>query len=493
VTAPPRQAEPPRLAGARVVVVGAAKSGVALARFLLSRQASVVVTDSRDAAALGPAVADLGLRGVKLELGGHDAVTMAKADLIVVSPGVPLSIPSLAAARAKGVRVVAEVEVASWFLKGILIGITGTNGKSTTTALTAHLLAHAGLRATACGNIGTPLIDLVPRDSPDHYYIVELSSFQLEGIETLRPWIAALLNLSPDHQDRYATPLAYYQAKCRLFLNQGPADHAILNRDDPEVWGLGTTLRARIHPFSRALFLSDGACLKDGDIVVRRQGREIRAIPVSALHLFGAHNIENVMTSLLVADLCGVPLPKAAQGLGLFHGLPHRLEKVRDLDGIAWYNDSKATNVGAAMKSLESFSGGVVLILGGKDKGGRFADLIPLIRERVVHLILMGKARQAIAAQIGPLVPTSPVETMPEAVEAARAVAPPGGVVLLAPACASFDQYSGFEERGDHFRALVTALPGRSGPAEIRPGPAGSGIAAGPPGGSRQPVPGGGS
>jgi UDP-N-acetylmuramoylalanine--D-glutamate ligase len=493
MTVTPRSAEPPRLAGARVVVVGAAKSGIALARFLLSRQASVVLTDSRDAAALDPAVADLGRHGVTLELGGHDGATMAKADLIAVSPGVPLSIPPLAAARAAGVRVVAEVEIASWFLKGILIGITGTNGKSTTTALTAHLLAHAGLRATACGNIGTPLIDLVPRDSPDHYYVLELSSFQLEGIETLRPWIAALLNLSPDHQDRYAAPLAYYQAKCRLFLNQGPADHAILNRDDPEVWGLETTIRARIHPFSRAMPLSDGACLRDREIVVRRQGREIRAIPLSALPLFGAHNIENVMTSLLIADLCGVPLPKAAQGIGLFRGLPHRLEKVRELDGIAWYNDSKATNVGATLKSLESFPGGVVLILGGKDKGGNFADLIPLIRERVVHLILMGKARQIIAGQIGPIVPTTAVQTMPEAVEAARAVAPAGGVILLAPACASFDQYSGFEERGDHFRTLVMALPGQAGSPAVRPGPAGGGGAvAGPPRGPRQSASGGG-
>ncbi len=465
MTVTPRPTEPPALAGARVVVVGAARSGVALARFLLSRQAAVVLTDLRDASALGPEVAALGHDGVQLQLGGHDAQSFLAADLVAVSPGVPLTIPPLAAARDKGVRVVAEVEVASWYLKGIVIGITGTNGKSTTTALTAHLLSHAGLKATACGNIGTPLTEMIPRDTSDHYYIVELSSFQLEGIETFRPWLATLLNLSPDHQDRYPSPQAYYQAKCRVFLNQGPADHAILNRDDPEVWGLESTIRARVHPFSRALDLPEGACLKGGEIVVRRQGREIRALPLASSPLFGAHNIENVMTALLIADLCGVPLPKAAQGIRSFHGLPHRLERVRDLDGVAYYNDSKATNVGATAKSLQSFAGKVVLILGGKDKGGDFAELVPLIRERVTGLVLMGKARDAIAAQVGSAAPAVKVATMAEAVAAARGAAPPGGVVLLAPACASFDQYSGFEERGEDFRRIVLSLESNDGTA----------------------------
>ena len=358
-----------------------------------------------------------------------------------------------------------------------MIGDSGTNGKSTTTALTAHLLAHAGLKASACGNIGVPLTELIARDSPDHYYVVELSSFQLEGIESFRPWIGALLNLSPDHQDRYPSALAYYQAKCRLFLNQGPADHAILNRDDPEVWGLESTIRARVHPFSRGVDLPEGACLKGEEIVVRRQGREIRALPVASLPIFGAHNIENVMTALLITDLCGVPMPKAAQGMRLFRGLPHRLEKVRDLEGVAWFNDSKATNVGAAAKSLLSFPGKVVLILGGKDKGGDFAELVPLIRGRVAAVVLMGQARETIASQIGDAAPITRVVTMAEAVEAAHAMAPSGGVVLLAPACASFDQYANFEERGEDFRRLVLALPiargrdaGAPGPRVVPPG-----------------------
>jgi len=458
----PKLPTPPRLAGSRVVVVGASKSGVAMARYLLSRQAVVVLTDAKPAADLGPAVEALGRAGVKLELGGHDAAGFASADLIAVSPGVPLTIPPILEAKRKGVRVAGEIELASWFLRGLLIGITGTNGKSTTTALTAHILSRAGLKATACGNIGLPLTDLIEKDTPDHYYVIELSSFQLEGIDTFRPWIAALLNLAPDHQDRYDSEVPYYQAKSRIFKNQGASDHALLNRDDPEVWGLAKTLPARVHPFSRTMTVEEGVCLRDDKIVVRREGRDIRAIPLASIPLFGAHNLENVMTSLLVADLCGVPLPRAERALADFHGLPHRLEKVRERDGVAWYNDSKATNVAATLKSLESFPGGVVLILGGKDKGGDFTPLVPLVRERVAHLVLMGKARDVIAAQLGPIVPTTKVETLAEAVEVARGLAPERGVVLLAPACASFDQYSGFEERGEDFRRLVRALGGGS-------------------------------
>ncbi len=462
MNAPPRPPTPPRLAGSRVVVVGAVRSGMAMARFLMSRQASVVVTDAKPLAALGPEVTALGREGARLELGGHDASSFTSADLVAVSPGVPLTIGPIVEARRKGVRVVGEIELASWFLRGLLIGVTGTNGKSTTTALTAHLLAQAGLKATACGNIGLPLTELIPKDAPDHYYVIELSSFQLEGIDTFRPWIAALLNLAPDHQDRYDSPIPYYQAKTRVFKNQGAADHAILNRDDEEVWALSKTLKAHVHPFSRTTTVEAGACVKNDAIVVRRDGRDIRAIPLASIPLFGAHNVENVMTALLVADLCGVPLPRAERALASFRGLPHRLEKVRSIDGVAWYNDSKATNVSATLKSLESFPGKVVLILGGKDKGGDFKELVPLVRQRVTHLVLMGRAREVIAAQIGPIVPVTKVADMAEAVESARARAEKGGVVLLAPACASFDQYTGFEERGEDFRRLVLGLSPRS-------------------------------
>jgi UDP-N-acetylmuramoylalanine--D-glutamate ligase len=459
MTAPARPHDtPPRLTGARVAVVGAARSGLALARFLLDRGAKVTLTDARPAEALSPAVREIGARGAALELGGHRTETLAGADLVAVSPGVPLAIPPIEAARRRGVRVVAEVEVASWFLTGTIIGITGSNGKSTTTALAGHILEAAGLKAAACGNLGTPLTEMIAGDASDRYYVVELSSFQLEGIERFRPRIAALLNLSPDHQDRYPDMRAYYDAKMRLFMNQTAADHAVLNQDDPELRARLGAVHARRHLFSRAGEVEEGAFVAAGAIVLRRQGRDTRVMPVADLPLFGVHNQENVLTAILVSDLCGVPAPVAARAVRSFRGLPHRLEKVGERGGVAWFNDSKATNVGATMQSLRSFPGGVVLILGGKDKGGAFAELVPLIRGRVAHLVLMGQARASIAGQLGDAAPTTMVTDMAEAVEAARRVAPAGGVVLLAPGCASFDQYTGFEARGDHFRRLVQEM-----------------------------------
>jgi UDP-N-acetylmuramoylalanine--D-glutamate ligase len=452
----------PDLRGARVVVAGAARSGVALARFLLARGARVTLSDKRQARDLGPDVAALAQAGAVFEFGRHEETTFVSADLVAVSPGVPLSIRPLAAARRHGVRVVAEVEVASWYLEGTLVGITGSNGKSTTTSLAGHILAQAGRDAVACGNLGTPLIELVDGDSPDRVYVVELSSFQLEGIETLRPSVAVLLNLSPDHQDRYPDMPAYYAAKLRIFMNQANTDDAVLNRDDAEVMRRTRDLTPRRHLFSRAMPVDDGAFVRDGrEIVLAEAGRLTPVMPVEDLPLFGVHNRENVMAALLCARLLGVPAERAAEAIRSFRGLPHRLEKVRDLDGVAWFNDSKATNVGAVEPSVRSFPGGIVLILGGKDKGGAFADLVPLIRERVTHLVLLGQARESIARQIGPVVPTVIVEGMEDAVAAARVAAAPGGVVLLAPGCASFDQYSGFEARGDHFRRLVLALEGR--------------------------------
>lgn len=449
----------PRLRDARVVVVGAAKSGLSLARFLAGAGARVTLTDARPATELSPGVDGVAALGVTMELGGHRDETLLSADLIAVSPGVPLSIAPLQRARREGVRIVAEVEVASWFLKGTIVGITGSNGKSTTTALAAHILAHAGLDAVACGNLGTPLTEMIEGDGPGRTYVVELSSFQLEGIETFRPHVAVLLNLSPDHQDRYPDMAAYYDAKMRLFMNQAAGDHAVLGQDDPEVMARLSVVRGRRHFFSRRGEVENGAFVSGDALVLRRDGRDRRVMPLSDLPLFGVHNQENVLAALLVADLCGAPMPKAADGVRTFRGLPHRLEKVADRGGVAWFNDSKATNVGATVQSLRSFPGGVVLILGGKDKGGAFADLVPLIRGRVAHLILIGQARESIRAQIGAAAPITMAEDLQAAVEAARKVAPKGGVVLLAPGCASFDQYSGFEARGDHFRHLVQSLP----------------------------------
>jgi UDP-N-acetylmuramoylalanine--D-glutamate ligase len=451
-----------RVSGLRFVVVGAGRSGLALTRFLLDRGGEVVLTDSRSEG-LDPEVRDMGRRGARLELGGHDPEAFLRADRVLVSPGVPLSLPALQSAHRAGIAVWGEIEFASRFIKGTMIGITGTNGKSTTTTLTALLLREGGLEAEACGNLGTPLIELAPADTPARHYVVELSSFQLEAIETFRPHVAVLLNVAPDHQDRYARHADYREAKGRIFENQLPEDRAILNRDDRETMEFAERIASGISLFSRREDVPEGACLENGRIVARRDGRSREVLPVDQVPLVGVHNLENVLASVAAADCCGVPPGAMASAIRRFRGLPHRIELVAEIDSVRYYNDSKATNVAATLKSLESFPGGVILILGGKDKGGDFAALLPGIRERAAGLIFMGKARDSIRRQVGEPVPARSVATLAEAVLAAREMAAPGQVVLLAPGCASFDAYRNYEERGDDFRARVLSLSGGPG------------------------------
>lgn len=449
-----------RVSGLRFVVVGAGRSGLALARFLLDRGGEVVLTDNRSEG-LDPEVREMGRRGARLDLGGHDEAAFARADRVLVSPGVPLTLPALESARRAGVAVWGEIEFASRFLKGRIIGITGTNGKSTTTTLTGLLLSGGGLDAVACGNLGTPLIEMASTDSPSRHYVVELSSFQLEAIETFRPRVAALLNLAPDHQDRYASHADYREAKGRIFENQRPEDRALLNRDDAGTLEFAGGIAAGISHFSRLEEVEDGSCVEGGRVVIRNAGRSEEVIPVDQVPLVGVHNLENVLASVAAADLCGVAPRSMAPAIRRFRGLPHRIELVAEIESVRYYDDSKATNVAATAKSLSGFPGGVILILGGKDKGGDFASLVPLIRERAAGLVFMGKARDSIRAQVGEPVPARTVVTMEEAVAAAREMAGPGQVVLLAPGCASFDAYRNYEERGEDFRrkALSLAIP----------------------------------
>jgi UDP-N-acetylmuramoylalanine--D-glutamate ligase len=452
----------PSLQGSAVAVIGLGASGLAAARFLSGRGAKVTASDARAIGELGPGVAELERLGVRLETGGHREATFAGADLVIVSPGVPLTIAPLAAARAAGVPIWSEVELAARFLRGSLIGITGSNGKSTVTAWTAHLLQGAEIDAVACGNLGLPLVALVGDDRPERRYVVELSSFQLEGIERLRPRVSVMTNLSPDHQDRYPTVAEYGAAKARIFMNQGAGDDAILNADDPWVAQLPTHGAAR-HTFSVLTAVADGAFLEAGMLRLRLAGRSWDLLAAEELPTEGRHNIENALAASLAACLAGARPERLREGLRTFRGLPHRMERVATLDGIAWYNDSKATNVGATRRVLESLDRPLVLILGGKDKGADFGELRPLLAGRVRHLVLVGHARQVIAAALAGTVPMTSVETMDDAVQAARAAARPGDAVLLAPACASFDAYRNFEERGEHFRALVARLVAAAG------------------------------
>lgn len=451
----------PDLQGMQVVVAGLGRSGMAAVRFLTCRGARVTASESKLQAELGETTDELERLGVTLESGGNREETFTGADLVVVSPGVPMSSQPLAAARAAGIPVWAEVELAFRFLRGTLLGITGSNGKSTVTAWTAHILAHAGLNAVACGNLGVPLLSLLGDDEPGRLYVTELSSFQLEGIHTLRPAVALMTNVSPDHQDRYDSFDDYVSAKERLFENQGADDHAVLNAADARVTRMAERLDGPCRSFfSTSGQVERGAYLEGGRLKLRLPGEEHDLMDASEIKLAGRHNLENALAAALTARLAGAPAHALAAGLRSFPGLPHRMERVGEMGGVAWFNDSKATNVGATQAVVTSLEQPIVLIMGGQDKGADFATLADVLPGRVRHLILMGEARDTIAAALSGVVSATQVETMADAVQAAHHRAQPGDAVLLAPACASFDSYRSFEERGDHFRQLVQQMQG---------------------------------
>ena len=447
--------------GKRVTVVGLARSGVAACKALADRGARVQGTDRLARETLRGDLAVLESRGVGLATGGHRAEDFLGADLIVISPGVPSDMDLLAQARARGIPVWAEVELASRLTPARFLGITGTNGKSTTTSLLGAMLEAAGFPAVVAGNIGTALCEVVTTLGPSHWVVAELSSFQLETIVAFRPHVAVLLNLAPDHLDRYANAADYYAAKARIFLNQTPEDFAVLNADDPATLEWARGLRSQTHLFSRTRTVGDGAFVRDGRLVIRREGRTEAACGVAEIRIQGLHNLENSLAAAAAAAAIGVPAAAIGDALKCFPGLPHRLELVAEAGGVRYVNDSKGTNVGAVVKSLESYAGGVILIAGGKDKGGDFAPLRPLVEARVKTLLLLGQARDAIRAQLAGACPMEEAPTLDAAVRRAAEIATAGDTVLLSPACASFDMFRDFEHRGDVFREAVLALVAR--------------------------------
>ena len=454
--------EPLRLAGQRVLVVGLARSGVAAARVALALGARVTVTDRRAATELGTAVKELG-PSVEYALGGHDAADFTGADLIVVSPGVPLALPEIAGARRQGVPVLAEVELAARLLQRIpLVGITGTNGKSTTTALCGELFGR-DRRVFVGGNLGTPLCELVLSGREVDLLVVELSSFQLEGIERLRPRAALFLNLTPDHLDRYRDLDAYALAKARLFMNQEAGDFALANREDPRALALAGASRGELYSFgfSPAPARAAWAVAEAGAFALALEAFKEERYLVRSRALRGRHNLENAMAATLCARLLGVSGDRVQAGLDAFPGLPHRLEVVLERGGVEWVNDSKATNVDSTLVGLRAFPRGdkrVVLILGGRGKKAPYAPLRPLFDERVKALLTIGEDAAAIEAELGDLVPTERPGTLPAAVARAAALTREGDVVLLSPACASYDQFANYEERGAAFRRLAAEL-----------------------------------
>lgn len=444
---------------ARALVVGCGLSGEAVALRLLARGIPVTVTDRRPLAEIAAAADRIRARGGEVEAGGHRPETFERHDFIVVSPGVRPDLSPLVEARRRGARILAEVEIAFSEAEGTVIGITGTNGKSTATKLLGSILAAAGRRVTVCGNIGLPFTAALAEDGPEVVHCVELSSFQLEGIDRFRPHVAVLLNVRPDHQDRYADPEDYAAAKARLFENQTPADHAILNAGDPAGLALRGGLRARVHLVDgRGMPAGDGAGVRDGILHLRREGALEPVLSRTEIPLPGDHNLENVLACVLAARLAGASLEPIRRAVRDFRGLPHRLERVAEIDGVAWWNDSKATNVDAVRRALETFPENVLLILGGRDKGGDFRPLRDPIRARVRRLILTGEAAPALRSGLGDLVPTAATPGLPEAVADARRAARAGDAVLLSPGCASYDAYANFQERGEHFRRLVEEM-----------------------------------
>jgi len=452
---------PVELKNKRVLVVGLARTGIATALFCAARGASVTATDARNDAEIGDAVAKAREAGVKLELGAHIEKTFLEQDLIIPSPGVPADAPPLLAARAKGVTIWSEIELAYRFRKGKLIGITGSNGKTTTTSLIEHILRSASFSTILAGNIGTPLISCVERMTHDTVTVVELSSFQLELIQSFRTDISVFLNLTLDHLDRHHSLELYRKAKARIFENQGEDDFAILNADDPATTPLAPT-RPHVYWFSRKQRAAQGAFLRGDDIVFRNDGKEDVVLKREEVPLPGAHNLENVLAAITAARIAGASAKAVGEGVRSFAGVEHRLEFVSEINGVRYYNDSKATNVDATLKALDSFPGRILVILGGKDKGSDYTPLQAPLRERAILALLIGAAADKIASQIDGAVAIERAGTLDHAVEIASRAVRAGDVVLLAPACASFDQFENYEHRGRVFKALVRELQQRA-------------------------------
>ena len=439
----------------RVTVAGAARSGIAAADLLARRGARVTLSEFQaEAPGTGPLLA----LGVNLELGGHRIETFTSADVVVLSPGVPPDQEAVQAARARGIPVIAEIELASRWLQGRVIAITGTKGKSTTTALTGRVLEAAGFTVTVGGNIGAPLSAQVSMSTPETLHVVEASSFQLEQIDLFHPWIAVMLNFSPDHLDRHPDLAAYAAAKSRIFENQDEGDWAVINADDPAVLELARRGRATRRLFARHAPIAEGTLVADGWIVDRRANADRRLVPLEAIHLLGPHLVGDVMAAATVGAIAGAAPAAITAAVDSFRGLEHAMELVAEAGGVRFVNDSKATNVEAALRSIESFERDLVPIIGGRFKGGDFALLREPLRTRAKAVVAIGEASPRVREALEDVVTVHEIPSFADAIARAYAIAKPGGVVLLAPACSSFDMFSDYAARGRAFKEEVARI-----------------------------------
>jgi UDP-N-acetylmuramoylalanine--D-glutamate ligase len=446
----------------RVLVVGIGKSGISAAMFLRGLGARVTVSDTRSAIALAEQIPALLDAGVMVESGGHGLLTFRRQDLIVVSPGVPLDTPEVKQVIGYGLPVIGELELATRFLKGQIVAVTGSNGKTTTTSLIGKIFSDAGAPTQVGGNIGLPVIELIAGSTDETTNVLEVSSFQLETTEEFHPRIAVILNITPDHLDRHHSFEAYVAAKEKIFANQTSEDALVLNADDLTTQMSAGKTKARVYWFSATKIVRQGAFLRDGVVcwLEKEGGKSEPILPVGEIHLKGTHNVENVLAAVCAARLAGVPAEQIRAAVGSFKAVEHRLEYVRTVKGVEYFNDSKATNVDAAMKAVESFAGCVHLILGGKDKDSDYTQMHQLLGERVKTVYTIGSAAEKIERQLVGVVKIVSAGTLATAVAKAAAGATAGDVVLLAPACSSFDQFDNYEHRGRVFRQLVMDLPG---------------------------------
>ena len=447
--------------GKKVLVMGAARSGIACAKFLTARGATVALNDSQPFEKWSAAARALKSEGVGVLPGEVPGWLLDNLDLVVISPGVPTKAIPLRYAERAGAEVIGEVELASRYLKGRIVAITGSNGKTTTTSLVAKLLADAGLPTQVGGNIGTPLISLVESSHDDGWTVVELSSFQLETIKEFHPTVAVVLNVTPNHMDRYESFTDYAAAKHRIFMNQAPGDVAILNADDEVVSSWASGLRAHVARFSVKQQLEEGLFLRGREIVSRTTAGERVLLMSHEMKLRGRHNVENVLAALAAGLACGAAPDSMRQTIENFEPVEHRLEFVTENRGVKFYNDSKATSVDATLKALEAFedeAGKIVLILGGRGKKAPYAPLATLVGQKVRKLILLGEDAETIARELGESAPSERASDMKDAVAISFQAAQPGDIVLLAPACASFDMFESFEHRGRVFKDAVQSL-----------------------------------
>ncbi len=447
------------LADKKVLVVGLARTGEGAVRFLAGQGAAVRVSEKKSRQELGASLESLQEFPVEWELGGHTLPFFMDADLIVVSPGVPMNLEPLQEARKKGIPVWSEIELASRFLRRPMIAITGTNGKTTTTTLIGEMLRADGKSAFVGGNIGNPLINFTSGPQKEDWAVVELSSFQLEGIRKFRPRIAVLLNITEDHLDRYPTFREYASAKGRIFESQGAEDIAVINADDPLAFQFAHRVKSQVLLFSSERPVPAGCFLRRGEILFQGPDGRRERFRLDRMKIRGAHNLENFMAAIAACKSCGCARDALQGTIDEFDGLEHRLEWVRNLDGVKFFNDSKGTNVGAVIKSLASFEEPIWLIAGGRDKEGDYGPLKSLIAGKVKGVALIGEARERMFGALAELTETVKLDSLEDAVRWAWSRARPGDVVLLSPACSSYDMFLNYQERGRRFKAIVNGLP----------------------------------